>query len=141
MTKLEPFLILFSVEYLKEVLTPKKKCLWIIQRNLENLSGGLDVGSTWVSGSESPTVGTVDQHGSQQYMKVRLSDLLSICQGRYLKVSFRQCIIRKERMLNIMMGYSTCVKWKNNGEWTWLENLIHHGRMCWKNYYVVVQQI
>ena len=34
-------------------------------------------------------------------------------------------------MLNIIMGSSTCVKYKNNGTLTWLKNLIHRELMYW----------
>ena len=32
-----------------------------------------------------------------------------------------------ERMFNIMMVSSTCVKWKKRGTLTWLKSLISHG--------------
>ena len=39
--------------------------------------------------------------------------------------------IQIEIMLNIMMSYYTCVKWKKHGTLTWVNNLIHNGLMYW----------
>ena len=98
---------------------------------LDNLSCGWDVGYTGVSGSEFPTGGTGSQQRSRQCLKVSLSDLISICQGKVLKVSFCHYFIWIGRILNTMMGYYTCVKRKNNGTRTWPKNLIHHVLIYW----------
>ena len=96
---------------------------------MDNLFSGWYVGSTWVAGSELPTGGTGGQQRRKQYLDLRLSDLISICQGSGLKESLDLYIIKIKRMLNIMMGSSIDVKWKKHGTLTWLKILIHNGLM------------
>ena len=64
-------------------------------------------------------------------MEVCLSDLISICQGPSLKVSLDIYGIHIKSMLNIMMGSSTCVKWKKHETLTCMEILVHHGLIYW----------
>ena len=64
-------------------------------------------------------------------MKLNPSDLIITCQGKGLKGSFCNFIIPVERMLNIIMGYSKCIKGKRRGTLTYLRNLIHRGLMYW----------
>ena len=82
------------------------------------------MGSKWVAGSKFPTGGIGGQQKIQKCLKVCLSELISICQVQGLKALFCHYIIQIERMLNMMMGYSTCGKWKNNGTCTCLKDLI-----------------
>ena len=98
---------------------------------MDNLSSGLDVGSTCFSVSEFRTGGTGGQQRRQQYLNVRLSGLMGICQGKVLKISFRQYTVQIKMMMNILMGSSTCVKHNKHGTLTWMKNLIHHGLMHW----------
>ena len=95
------------------------------------MSGGLDVGSTWVGRLEFTARVTGGQKRIWQCVKVRPSGLIIIWRGWGLKVSFFHYVIQLERMLDIMMGYYTCVKCKNHGTLTYLNNLIHHGLMYW----------
>ena len=92
-TKLELFSILFSVDYLKEILTPKTNKLLKHPMELGNLFGGWDVGSTWIYGLELRTGGTGGQQQNQKYLEVSLSDLITICQGLGLKESLDLYII------------------------------------------------
>ena len=62
-------------------------------------------------------------------MEVRLSDLISICQGPGLNESLDIYIIQIQIMLNIIMGYSTWVKWNKHGNLPWLKVLFHYGLM------------
>ena len=87
MTKLDLFLIVYPVDYLKEILIPERKKIRNIQWNLENSFSGCDVGSTWVYEPAILTGGTGGQQKSRQSLKVQFSDLSSICQGPLLKVS------------------------------------------------------
>ena len=133
MAKLELFLILFPDECLKEILIPKTNKLLKHPMDPGDFFGGWDVGSTWVAGSEFRTGGTGGQQRSQQCLEVPLSDLIIICQGPGLKEYLDLYVIPIKRMLNIMMGSSTCVKWKNHGTLTWLNSLIHHVLMYLTN--------
>ena len=98
---------------------------------MENLFGGWGVGSTWVDGSGFWRVRTGGQQWIQNNLKVCLSELISICQGIGLKLSFRIYVIYIYMMLVIMVGSSTCIKWKKHRTLTWMKNLIHRGLMYW----------
>ena len=75
------------------------------------------------------TGGTGVQQRSQKCLEVHLSDLIIICKGPGLKESLDLYVIEFKRTLDIIMGSSTCVKWKNHDTLTWLNSLIHHGLM------------
>ena len=98
--------------------SPKPISFWNIQWTLDNLSGGLGVGSKLVAVSECTTVGTGCQKRSQICLKVCPSDLIIICQGKGLKVYFWQLFIPIDIMFNIMMGSYTWVKLKKHVTWT-----------------------
>ena len=66
-------------------------------------------------GSEIQKEGTGGQQRIQKILKLSLSELIIICQGKGLKVYFSHYVIHIENILNVMMGYFTCVKWKKHG--------------------------
>ena len=98
---------------------------------MENLFIAWDVGYTWVDGSEFLTGGTGGQQHILPCLEVRLSSLISICQGLGLKVSLDLYVKQIQIMLNIIMGSSTSEKLKKHVTLTWMNSLIHHGLMYW----------
>ena len=92
---------------------------------MDDLSGGLDVCSSWIYGLEFPTGVSVGQQWIQICLKVPPLDFISIGQGKVLKQSFIHFDIPIERILNVILGSSPCVKQNRNETWTSLMNLTH----------------
>ena len=73
--------------------------------------------------------GLLDWNSEQEGLVVNIVDLISIFQGLGLKKSLDLYVIEFKSMLDIMMGCSTCFKWKNHGTLTWLKSFIHNRLM------------
>ena len=126
------FLILFSIDYLKEILIPENNKLMKYPADLGEFirclvcwfyMGCWDIISNrrnWWSSSES-TMSKCAPFRNNMYMS-RTSFVGILGPLRYTD----------KRMLNILMVSSKYVKCKNHVTLTWLNGLIHHGLMYWK---------
>ena len=118
MTKLELFSILFTVEDIKEIKTPKTNKLMKHLIDIGKIFGGwfgISNRKSWWSTADLTISGGVPFRTNTHMSRARFEGILGFI--RYTD----------KMILNIMMSSSTCAKWKNRGTLTWLKSLIHNG--------------